>query len=49
LSNFFGATTNVEKFSIAQKSADGVIVDIAVSTEELDGFISSGDTMSTGL
>jgi hypothetical protein len=33
LSNLFGATTDIEKFSVAHEPSNGVIVDITISSK----------------
>jgi hypothetical protein len=46
LSNFLGAAADVVKLGISPEPSAGVLVDVAIATEELDALICVGDSYS---
>ena len=46
LPDLFGAAADVVEFGIAPEAASGVLIDVAVSTEQLNAFVGHGHSSS---
>ena len=46
LSDLLGAAADVVKFGIAPEAASGVLIDVAISTEQLNAFVGHGHSSS---